>query len=552
MAGPEDNQPLHDSPFVVQRTGMRDLPWAILYGVFMALTLAGGVYGAVHRQGDAVQSTALRQPDLCPIERNNTLLTEQRAATQDFSISDFMKHAAVWLLVSAAFSLVLGLVFLWLFKWQAQTMTRLTIQLQIILPAAAGVSALIAGQIGAGVMMILMSLLAAAVFWLWRNEIDLCARLLTVAAHGLQENTGLLGFVVAAKVAMVGVVLPLGVLLTLSYTNGDLAPNPERDFSKHTICVDEQGKTVPCCTWQLDSWVPPFMSVASTTLLWTIFLTFELRVFVISGTIAQWYFAPPGLASTKGSTMLSIRHAFANHFGSLCLGSAILTVVQMARQAAEQSRQQQGGQNILMYCVYCCLECVYSLIEYLTKFATVCMAITGETFFTAARHATDLLTRNFLKAYGVWWFPPMVVQCAAFLLSVAWGLVTFLTAWLVWRHQSGNSGQQASHCLPALEAALLGFLSFLMSMVVLSFFARVLLDIVDAVFFCYAIDKDSHTVTREEVHEVFSQVPVGVAVENPDGGMVYGAPGSPARATTYVPPGSPNAMTGHIQGRSQA
>ena len=50
----------------------------------------------------------------------------------------------------------------------------------------------------------------------------------------------------------------------------------------------------------------------------------------------QWYFAPPGLASTKGSTMLSIKHAFANHFGSLCLGSAILTVVQMARQAAEQ------------------------------------------------------------------------------------------------------------------------------------------------------------------------------------------------------------------------
>ena len=52
--------------------------------------------------------------------------------------------------------------------------------------------------------------------------------------------------------------------------------------------------------------------------------------------LVQWYFAPPGLASTKGSTMLSIRHAFANHFGSLCLGSAILTVVQMARQAAEQ------------------------------------------------------------------------------------------------------------------------------------------------------------------------------------------------------------------------
>ena len=47
------------------------------------------------------------------------------------------------------------------------------------------------------------------------------------------------------------------------------------------------------------------------------------------------------------------------------------------------------------------------------------------------------------------------------------------------------------------------------------------------------------------------QVPVGVAVENPDGRMAYGAPGSPARAATYVPPSSPNAMTGHIEGRSR-
>lgn len=44
------------------------------------------------------------------------------------------------------------------------------------------------------------------------------------------------------------------------------------------------------------------------------------------------------------------------------------------------------------------MECVYSLIDYLTKFATVRMAITGEAFLEAARRATDLLARNFLKA----------------------------------------------------------------------------------------------------------------------------------------------------------
>lgn len=64
------------------------------------------------------------------------------------------------------------------------------------------------------------------------------------------------------------------------------------------------------------------------------------------------------------------------HFGNKGAGPQAATYGPMLPFPLCRSRQQQGGQNILMYCVYCCLECVYSLIEYLTKFATVCMAIT--------------------------------------------------------------------------------------------------------------------------------------------------------------------------------
>jgi len=39
------------------------------------------------------------------------------------------------------------------------------------------------------------------------------------------------------------------------------------------------------------------------------------------------------------------------------------------------------------------LECVYTLIEYLTKFATIMAAITGEAFLVAGRRSTDLLKR---------------------------------------------------------------------------------------------------------------------------------------------------------------
>ena len=39
--------------------------------------------------------------------------------------------------------------------------------------------------------------------------------------------------------------------------------------------------------------------------------------------------------STKGNTMRSVKHAMGPSFGSLCFGSAILTLVQLIRNAME-------------------------------------------------------------------------------------------------------------------------------------------------------------------------------------------------------------------------
>ena len=78
-----------------------------------------------------------------------------------------MSKAAMWLLVSAVLSLALGLVFLWVFKWHSKIMTRITIQIQVLIPAIMGISAIAAGQVGGGIILILMSLLAALVFWMW-------------------------------------------------------------------------------------------------------------------------------------------------------------------------------------------------------------------------------------------------------------------------------------------------------------------------------------------------------------------------------------------------
>ena len=56
----------------------------------------------------------------------------------------------------------------------------------------------------------------------------------------------------------------------------------------------------------------------------------------------------------------------------------------------------------------------------------------------AGRNVTDLLTRNFLKAYGVWWFPPLVIQLGAFLVAAAWGLALFGETYFALKHENAG------------------------------------------------------------------------------------------------------------------
>jgi len=68
--------------------------------------------------------------------------------------------------------------------------------------------------------------------------------------------------------------------------NGSLVPNPARQGSSR--CVDAAGKAVPCCSFELDTWATLYMVLWFFTFMWTLLLAFTLRVFVVSGTIAQW------------------------------------------------------------------------------------------------------------------------------------------------------------------------------------------------------------------------------------------------------------------------
>jgi hypothetical protein len=494
--------------------------------VFLAFAITGGIYSVTHRNPEyhRIDRAYLDDPHNCPLDRSNLL--QRHEPPEGFNISDFMAHAGFWLLASAVGSLAVGVAFLQLFKHVPGAMTRATIAMQIALPLAMGAGGLAAGQWGAGAIGLALAGLAAFVFYLWRNEIELCGKLLGLSAEGLNDNPGLILFVIAAQVVNAVIVVALLVFTMFAYEHGHLAPNPARE-GRHA-CVDHDGQAVPCCAWQPSGWAQAYMSIGGVTLLWTVFLFSTIRTFVISGTIAQWYYSPVDSRARQGTTIRSIKYALGPQFGTLAFGSAVLTLADILRSAADQARDSARNEgNLLMSLLACIMECVYSLIEFLTKFATIMSSISGAPLLQAGRQVTELLTRNLLKTVGVWWFPPMVVQCASFACSAAWGLLLYCTARFSWKHH--DAGKQ--------EAILLGVLAFSMALIVLSFFGAVLLNIVDALFVCYALDRDRAAVTKTEVHEIFSLLPVGAVVEQPDGQYAYGnpQPGSRARVN-YVPP----------------
>lgn len=435
-----------------------------------------------------------------------------------FDAQDFLSHAASWLLISMALSLAIAAAFLYLVRRHAYSLSRATIGFQLAIPLAAAIGLLATGHLGQSLLLAALAALTYFVFYIWRREIGVASKLLSVAGHGLTSNSSLIGLVIVLNFLAVVFAIPpiFGVFVGLA--NGDVVPNPERGGQE--TCINDAGASVVCCVWEPTSNAMVFLALSGTLAAWTMLTLNQIRVFVVSGTVAQWYFSPPG-TSTRGYAGRSLKHAVTSSFGSNVFAGLVLTITNAFKQ--ENQQQQQEGNFSLFGLLG---SYVIWMFEYLTKFATVFAAVSGEALLPAGRQVTELLTRNLLDAFATTiWFPSLVVGLASFTLSALWGVAV----WASYKYLHASSGE----LYPASNAVALGILAGAISMFVLSFLSGVLLSVLDAVFVCFAIDKDRHAVANAEMYEALLGVAEerGVVIESPDGELGYGA-----NATMYHPP----------------
>ena len=145
---------------------------------------------------------------------------------------------------------------------------------------------------------------------------------------------------------------------------------------------------------------PDIVLPIAIMIVWAHFLSQEVRVANVGGTIGLHYFQQRINGENNASRSLqACKCAFTKNFGSLCFASFVLSVVSAIGYLVNKLREKADSdgnkcKRFIMACFSCSWKCIQRYIEFLTKMTVIAMSITGEAFCTSGKNTHALLRRN--------------------------------------------------------------------------------------------------------------------------------------------------------------
>lgn len=310
------------------------------------------------------------------------------------------------------------------------------------------------------------------------DRVELTTRVMRVGADALSRNLGLFGVLPVLAVGLVVYYVPIVVFLVFARMNGKI------------VAKEESGEYY--CVWKQDSWVPAYYALAILTMLWTAAVAVETKAYVITGTVAQWYFSKDD-ETARRRIRSSLRNAFGPSFGTICFSGLLICVVRIVRAVVDCARREDipGFFNAVLRCF---VNTFLSAIDFLNKFTINFAAITGEAFCTSARMTYELLKRNLLSAVFVETISSRLLIGIILVVSSIYAVVVCAIT---------NAASDLG-----IYSYYVGLSTLLLLLVVLGFFAHLLNNVIDTVYVCYAIDRDRGDVSKPDVHEVYVHLPI--------------------------------------------
>lgn len=326
---------------------LKDLPFLILFSLFVLCTFGFGIFASVNRNPHRFEASSFLYnatsfscslvQDLPFGDRPGSLVAQRSNLFVDFvrftsfsgnpgslnSVDSSLLKSLIWTLVlTVILSVPFMLFVLYLLKRYTKQMVYGMLPFFVIVPIFVNVYWFVACTVKSScsdafplayriVVLIFVFLVIGVVVWIfvvnW-HRIELTVRIIGVGSNALSRNLGLFGVLPAMTLGLFVYYVPIVVFLIFANRNGKIVPRAEH------------GEYY--CIWKQDSWVPAYYTLAILTMLWSASAVVEAQVYVISGTIAQWYFSKEDSAPKRGirnSLRCSPHTAFVNLVYSNCV-----------------------------------------------------------------------------------------------------------------------------------------------------------------------------------------------------------------------------------------
>lgn len=486
----------------------QDLAFSIIFLLLILISASFGIYGVLHSNPNyQFTDTAHYDPDhqTCSIPKFLPLSSPLHIRVLNRVGSSTSKPLWITLIATLALSGPFAFGVLHLLRVYTKELVYATLPFLVLLPIALNLTWFIlcqrniecrtefdsSGQYALfGIILLMCGVMMYVIYSNW-EKIELTIRVVKTASEALHQNLALLIALPSLSVLLLLFSVPFVVFMGYAYTNGKLVVNPE--LADHPTKQCARGTDTPCCVWEPAAWVIYYEYLTGFAILWSAMIMAQIQVLTISGAVSQWYFAQAG-SSTVNGTRRALSVAFGPSFGTACLAGLVVAFVRVVRGALNKADNERGQESALAVFVRACLQWILEAVEFFTRFTSNFAAITGESFYSSAVMTYNLLKRNLLSTVLVEVISDKLLGMVTVVLSVAYALLVYGVLSL-----STNLARD--------QRLITAILSWLIVISVLILFVRVLSNIVDTVYICYAMDKDQGVASKPEIHNVLAELP---------------------------------------------
>ncbi|KAK6916710.1 Choline transporter-like [Dillenia turbinata] len=316
----------------------KDLPFLILFILFVLCTYGFGIFAVVNKNSDYsnVSSYVYDSNSSSCVEDTSSLSLSELGFSKNVFLNALLSSSSsfvrdlIWVLViTVILSVPICYSVLLLLKHYTKQIVYVSIPFLVLIPIFFNVYWFVACTVNSScsdafplayriLVLVFVFLVIGIIVWIivanW-HRIELTARVVGVASHALSQNLGLFGVLPGLTLGLVIYFAPIIVFLVFARFNGEI--------------VVEESSGEYSCGWKQDSWVPAYFALAILTLLWSATVLIEIQVYVISGTVSQWYFSKDD-SRPKKSIRSSLRQTLLdpNRLVTLVASASIVSLAQ--------------------------------------------------------------------------------------------------------------------------------------------------------------------------------------------------------------------------------